>query len=238
VVSPAFTVRRSTRARRARVTLTEEGDVIVVLPARAHEQLAMDLVHRHARWIDRHRRRLKEASLILAMRPPLGQGRAISLRGLPHDVYVEAAPASARRTALAVEVHSPPSIVVRRSAADPRPLAQLMESFLRREARADLLDRIGVRSAEMNLNPSRITVRDQRSRWGSASRKGTLSFSWRLILAPPEILDYVVVHELAHLRWGGHGTRFWSLVRRYAPAADHHRRWLRQNETRLRHALD
>ena len=87
-------------------------------------------------------------------------------------------------------------------------------------------------------HPHAITVRDQRTRWGSASRQGTLSFSWRLVLAPPEILDYVVVHELAHLRWAGHGTRFWSLVRRFAPAADHHRRWLRQNEARLRHALD
>jgi predicted metal-dependent hydrolase len=220
------------------VTLTEAGDVIVVLPARAPEQLAADLVSSHAHWIDRHRRRLKEASAILAARPLLGEGRAIPLRGLPHDVYVEAAPASARRSTVAVEVHSPPSIIVRRSAADPLPLAELIEAFLRREARADLEERIGARSAEMNLKPMRITVRDQRSRWGSASRKGTLSFSWRLILAPSEILDYVVVHELAHLRWGGHGTRFWSLVRKHAPAADYHRRWLRQNEARLRHALD
>jgi hypothetical protein len=90
----------------------------------------------------------------------------------------------------------------------------------------------------MGLKPTRVTVRDQRSRWGSASRKGTLSFSWRLVMAPPEILDYVVVHELAHLRWAGHGVRFWSLVRRFAPAAEHNRRWLRQNEARLRHALD
>jgi len=234
----AFTVRRSSRARRARVTMTEAGEVIVVLPARAPDQLAADLVNRHARWIDRHQLRLTEASAILAARPPLGAGRAIPLRGLPHDVYVEAAPASVRRSTVAVEVHSPPSIVVRRSAADPRPLAELVDAYLRREARADIEERVRARSAGMNVKPSRITIRDQRSRWGSASRKGTLSFSWRLILAPPEILDYVVVHELAHLRWGGHGARFWSLVRRHAPAADHHRRWLRQNEARLRHALD
>ena len=94
------------------------------------------------------------------------------------------------------------------------------------------------RGSEMKLEPKRVTVRDQRSRWGSASRGGTLSFSWRLVLCPPEILDYVVVHELAHLRWAGHGVRFWTLVGRYAPGWEHHRRWLRRNESRLRHVLD
>ena len=233
-----YSVRRSTRARRARVTLTDAGDVIVVLPSRAPEALAAELVHRHARWIATHQRRLREAGQILAARPPLGEGRTIPLRGLPHDVYVERAAGASRRTSVAVEVHSPPSIVVRQSAADPRPLADVIERWLRLEARRDLERRVADRSREMSLSPARITVRDQRSRWGSASRRGTLSFSWRLVLAPPDILDYVVVHELAHLRWAGHGSRFWSLVRRYAPAADHHRRWLRQNEARLRHALD
>jgi len=179
-----------------------------------------------------------EAGEILAARPPLGAGRTIPLRGLPHDVYVEPAPAAARRSTVSVEVHSPPSIVVRQSAADPRPLADVIERWLRSEARRDFEQRIADRAREMSLAPARISVRDQRSRWGSASRRGTLSFSWRLVLAPPEILDYVVVHELAHLRWAGHGTRFWSLVRRFAPAADHHRRWLRHHEARLRHALD
>jgi predicted metal-dependent hydrolase len=233
-----YSVRRSTRARRARVTLNDAGDVIVVLPSRAPGELAAELVARHARWIATHQRRLREARQILAARPHLGDGRTVPLRGVPHDVYVEPAAGANRRSSVAVEVHSPPSIVVRHSAADPRPLADLIEQWLRSEARRDLEQRVADRSREMSLAPTRITVRDQRSRWGSASRRGTLSFSWRLVLAPPEILDYVVVHELAHLRWAGHGSRFWSLVRRYAPAADHHRRWLRQNEARLRNALD
>jgi hypothetical protein len=232
-----YAVRRSTRARRARVTLTEDAEVIVVLPARAPEQLANDLVKRHSRWIEQHRRRLLEARRILDARPALADGRAISLRGLPHDVFVAEVPA-ARRTTVTIELHSPASIVIRQSAVDARPLAAVLDAWLRREARHDLDERIALRSLEMGLKPTRVTVRDQRSRWASASRKGTLSFSWRLVMAPPEILDYVVVHELAHLRWAGHGVRFWSLVRRFAPAAEHNRRWLRQNEARLRHALD
>jgi predicted metal-dependent hydrolase len=90
----------------------------------------------------------------------------------------------------------------------------------------------------MGFWPNRLTVRDQRTRWGSASRRGTLSFSWRLVMCPAEVLDYVVVHELAHLRWAGHGPRFWALVRRHVPRADEHRRWLREHHALLRAALD
>ena len=161
----------------------------------------------------------------------------MTLRGVPLDVFVEQS-ADRRRSSVAVEAHSPTAIVVRRSAGDGRQVAAVLEAWLRQEARRELEHRAALRAAEMRVAPRRITVRDQKTRWGSASCRGTLSFSWRLVLCPPDILDYVVVQELAHLLHAGHGTRFWSLVRRHAPAADHHRRWLRLNEARLRHALD
>src|SRR4051794_15127208 len=126
-----YTVRRSTRSRRARVTLTEEAEVVVVLPARAPEHLAADLVRRHALWIARHRRRLLEAREILDARPALGEGRGIPLRGLPHDVFVEKS-SVAGRTTVAIEVHSPPSVVVRQSATDDRPVAGVLDAWLRR----------------------------------------------------------------------------------------------------------
>jgi predicted metal-dependent hydrolase len=220
------------------VTLNESGAVIVVLPMRAAERTASELVERHSRWIANHRRRIGEAQRILAARPAIGEGRTMSLRGLPHEVVVEPDASSRRYSSVEVEVHSPPSIVVSQAPTDRRPVAVLLQNWLLREARRDLERRVAARAAEMKLQPGRITVRDQRSRWGSASRRGTLSFSWRLVLCPPDILDYVVVHELAHLRWAGHGARFWALVHRHAPAADHYRRWLRGNESRLRHALD
>ena len=81
-------------------------------------------------------------------------------------------------------------------------------------------------------------MRDQRTRWGSASPSGALSFSWRLVLAPPEVLDAVVVHELAHLRIRGHGRGFWGLVERHAPQTRASRRWLRDHARELRQALD
>jgi hypothetical protein len=109
---------------------------------------------------------------------------------------------------------------------------------LRREARTTLVSRVAALAPVVGVPVPSVTIRDQRSRWGSASRGGRLSLNWRLILAPPFVLDYVVVHELAHLRIAGHGSRFWTLVRRHAPDADAARRWLRQHHDELMAALD
>ena len=233
-----FTVRRSRRARRARVTLGEQGDVVVVLPDRAPERVAGELVERQWRWIGNQQRRISEQQRNLAARPAIGEGRTISLRGLPLDVVVEPDTRSRRYSHVEVEVTSPPVIVVRLASTDRRPAAVLLDGWLRGAARHDLEQRVAARAAQMKVEPRRLSIRDQRSRWGSASRRGTLSFSWRLVLCPPDILDYVAVHELAHLRYAGHGERFWALVRRHVPAADHYRRWLRRNELWLRRALD
>jgi predicted metal-dependent hydrolase len=93
-------------------------------------------------------------------------------------------------------------------------------------------------AATIGVSPTRISVRAQRARWGSASRDGALSFNWRLVLAPTWVLDSVVVHELCHLRVHGHTDAFWSLVRSHAPRADEARRWLRTHHRELLAALD
>lgn len=89
----------------------------------------------------------------------------------------------------------------------------------------------------MEITPKRVAVRNQRSRWGSASSLGNLNFNWRIAGLPPEICDYVVIHELAHLRQMNHSPAFWALVAAYSPAYKAHRRWLREHsraEQRLR----
>ncbi len=90
----------------------------------------------------------------------------------------------------------------------------------------------------LRVTPAAITIRDQRTRWGSASKQGRLAFSWRLILAPPEALETVVIHELAHLRVFGHGPRFWALVASRRPDHKAWRRWLHDHSTELHAALD
>ncbi|OFW54758.1 MAG: hypothetical protein A2146_01250 [Actinobacteria bacterium RBG_16_67_10] len=202
-------MRRSPRARRVRLMVTEDGEAMVVMPLRAAEREAADLFHRHRAWVARQQAKVEERRIHLATRPSLAAGRVLTVNGVARIVRVSSA---AERDAL--------------------------ERRLRREAREVIADRVALRAADLEVEPRGLQIRDQKSRWGSASRRGMLSFSWRLVLCPPEVLDYVVVHELAHLRWGGHGVRFWRLVERVY--GDHRaaRRWLRDHNDEIRQALD
>jgi predicted metal-dependent hydrolase len=89
------------------------------------------------------------------------------------------------------------------------------------------------RATEMGITYGRVAIRDQKTRWGSCSRAGNLNFNWRLVLAPPAVLDYVVVHELAHRVELNHSARFWRVVARYCPAMNAHRTWLRTHGATL-----
>ena len=204
-----FMIRRSPKARRVRLMVTEDGEALIVMPMRAPEREAADLFNKHRDWVARQQAKVEERRIKLATRPSLAAGRVLKING------------AAR--------------VVRVSNAAQR---DLLERKLRQEAREIIAARICVRAPEMEVQPRALQIRDQKSRWGSASRGGGLSFSWRLILAPPDILDYVVVHELAHLRHGGHGKRFWDLVAKHY--GDHRaaRKWLRDHNDEIRQALD
>lgn len=108
-----------------------------------------------------------------------------------------------------------------------------LSDWLRAEAKADLSARVAHHAANLGVQPKRISIRDQSSRWGSCSTTGTISFSWRLIFAPSYVLDYVAAHEVAHLREMNHGPRFWRLVRDTVPDVQKARNWLRQKGAEL-----
>lgn len=104
----------------------------------------------------------------------------------------------------------------------------------REAARVRIEERLAHFSERMGLAYGKVSVRDQKTRWGSCSSKGNLNFNWRLVFAPGAVLDYVVVHELAHLRELNHSRRFWKLVERFSPDYREHRRWLYDNYRLLR----
>jgi predicted metal-dependent hydrolase len=209
VHQPEFVVRRSARARRVRLQVTDEGEALITMPLRAPDREAAALFEKHRDWVARQQAKVEERRILLATRPSLAAGRVLMINGEARKVRV--------------------------GNAEER---DALEHQLRKEARAVFKTRIKARATEMDVKPTTLQVRDQRSRWGSASKGGALSLSWRLILCPPEILDYLVVHELAHLRWGGHGKRFWHLVERHY--GDHRaaRKWLRDHNDEVRAALD
>jgi predicted metal-dependent hydrolase len=129
-------------------------------------------------------------------------------------------------------------LVIHRVRADRRSVAAILEAWLRTVARVEIDAAVAAHAEPLLVSPSAVTLRDPRTRWGSASRSGRLSFSWRLILAPPEALETVVVHELAHLRVFGHGPRFWALVGTRRPDHRLWRRWLHDHSTELHFALE
>jgi predicted metal-dependent hydrolase len=231
----AFRIERSTRSRRARLIVTDDAEAVVVLPARMPERVAFEMVVRHSAWIDRQVRLMSERSRELAARPPLGEGRFVPLEGVPHRVSFSRQPAGRSRSRARLNGET---VVIEMADQDARTPAQVLDAWLRSRARLRIGDQVARRAAEMGLAMPYLSIRDQRTRWGSASRRGALSFSWRLVLCPPEVLDYVVVHELAHLRVAGHSARFWTLVNRHVEDSARPRKWLRENQDSLRRALD
>lgn len=202
---------------------------------RASELEAVELVARHRLWIERHVSRITQRRALIAARPPLGRGREILVRGEPHRVVsIAAIDGRARTSVRPIDGR----LLVVSALRDVRPLREQIERWLRSEARAAVEACVAARSAEMQLTSRLVTIRDQRTRWGSASRRGTLSFNWRLVMCPPQVLDYVVVHELAHLRVAGHSRAFWRIVDRHVADSRGARRWLREHHDQIRHALD
>jgi predicted metal-dependent hydrolase len=116
---------------------------------------------------------------------------------------------------------------------DPIHLPRRVRDYLAAFARDELARRARPLAARIGHQITRVSVRDTRSRWGSCSAKGNLSFSWRLIFAPEEVVDYVVAHEVAHLAEMNHGPRFWRLVETLAPGNARQRRWLDRHRAEL-----
>jgi hypothetical protein len=155
---------------------------------------------------------------------PFVAGAIVPVLGLPHRIRRELDPAA------------PPVRIVDgeiRVRGDPVHLARRVRDHLVAAARAELAARARKLAARIGHEVARINVRDTKSRWGSCSGQGNLSFNWRLIFAPEEVLDYVVAHEVAHLVEMNHGPRFWRVVESLAPGSAGPRAWLKRHRGRL-----
>jgi len=208
-----YTVRRSTRARRIRVVVDPRAGVEVVLPARAREAEAAGAVVELRPWIER---RLAEQAALRARfeRPP----GVVPYLGIELALVEEPGRTRVHRRGDALLV--PASGDAQRDA---------LERWYRRAARAEIAPRVQTAAAVLDRPVTRLTIRDQRTRWGSCTAKGALSFNWRLLLASEEVLDYVVWHEACHLVVMDHSPRFWALVARHCPGYRAQQRWLRAN---------
>jgi len=210
---------RHRRARHYILRISADGALRVTMPWRGSRAEAERFVGERHEWIERER---YARSLEAGSREPWTSGAVITLRGA--EVMLQVAPIDGSRVRVTV---GECAIAVRGDAAsDLRPH---VERHLRRVAERDLPDRLRVLAADHALQVVGVTVRAQRSRWGSCSPSGRISLNWRLIQLPPHVSDYVLLHELAHLRHLNHSARFWREVDRLCPWHREARTWLRGN---------
>jgi predicted metal-dependent hydrolase len=215
VNAPKYEVRRSARARRVRVTVDADGGVRVTLPRRAPARAAAEAVRELAPWIERRRAQLVRAAAEVARAPGTVPylGRTLRLRPEPGRTR-----AHRRGDVLLVP------------AGDSRPA---LERWYRRTARREIAARLDAATARAGVTYDGLTIRGQRTRWASCSATGAMSFNWRLLLAPEEVLDYVVEHEVCHLAVMDHSPRFWALMESRVPDWREHAAWLRRDGATL-----
>lgn len=203
------------RARRLIIKVEPiTGNVVVVVPSKRALNSALEFARRQKNWIAGQLKRVPA-------RVALTDGAVVPLRGVPHTIVYQ------EKARLSGEILSdPPRIVI---GGDAEHITRRVADLLKREARAELGMRVTFHAHALDLHPKRITLRDTQSRWGSCSSSRTLSFSWRLILAPPSVLDYVAAHEVAHLREMNHSPAFWALVKRQIADIETPQAWLAHN---------
>ncbi|MGH2897533.1 MAG: M48 family metallopeptidase, partial [Solirubrobacteraceae bacterium] len=190
-------------------------------------------------WVVRHLGNLARDREAARSRGGARDGGQVLYRGALHRVRVRPDAVRGRRSVVErIGGDEEDELVISLATADRRPLERILEDWLRDRASEAIHAAIGAHAAELGVRPVKVDVWDPTSRWGSASRKGRLMFSWRLVLAPPASLESVVVHELAHLRVFGHGSPFWALVASRHPTHLKDRAWLRRNSHALHAALD
>jgi len=223
-----YRVRRSERARHARVVVKPEGEVEVVLPRRMALRHAEPLVAEKRRWIERTLRRFEAARTAAPVR--LEDGGAVPFLGEELELRVRVEPGRSR----AHVARRGDTLEVSVAANGREPLREALERWYRREARAEIEPRLEAATHRAGRSYRALSIRAQRTRWASCSSSGAMSFNWRLLLAPAQILDYVVEHEVAHLERPDHSPRFWALVERRCPGYREHERWLRRHGASLR----
>ena len=193
----AVTFVRSARARRASLRVdAARRRIVLTAPLRMGRGMAIDFALAQAGWIAARLKRLPDLK-------PFVDGAEVPLFGAPHLIRHRA---DRRGTVWreGAEIHV---------AGKPEHLPRRLRDWLTAEFRSELVPLVHAKALRVERPVKRITVRDSRSRWGSCGPDATLSFSWRLVFAPPEVLDYLVAHEVAHLVHLNHGPRFWALAR-------------------------
>jgi predicted metal-dependent hydrolase len=220
-----YTLRRSFKARRVRLEVGQRTGLTVIVPRAYDINRLSGLLKSKGRWISRTLARFQSQPLPTPRKlksgdtvPYLGQNLKLVKQENHHGNSV--------------------ALVGNRLAVSPDLfnnglLEPALEQWYQAEATRLITDMTERLSSQMGIGYRRIGIRGQRTRWGSCSRKKNLSFNWKLIMAPEPVIEYVIIHELLHLKEMNHSKKFWELVSRYCPGWREHKKWLKQHEPDL-----
>jgi predicted metal-dependent hydrolase len=210
----AVTVRVSTRTKSYKLSLPHGGTPLLTVPRYGRWAEAKAFLDRHTPWLaERMERSVKPVAFV--------RGAIVPLRGVNHRMV----PTGRVRGLVEVGVHEDERALFVPGAVEHR--ARRLIDWLKAEAHKDLTRRVKVHAANLGVEVTSIAMRSQATRWGSCSSTGKLNFNWRLILAPPYVLDYVAAHEVAHLVEMNHSDAFWATVEKTLPSMERGREWLR-----------
>lgn len=222
----SYIIKRSTRAKHVRLEVRQETGLTVVIPSFYKLKHLPALLESKNNWIlDKLTRYGQVQSLSDEKEPKSGD--TISYLGRNLEVVKR----QNCRNANSIKLERNRLVVAIGSASSR--LNLILEQWYRMQAAKLIRERANKLSARLGLTYNRILIRGQKTRWGSCSYKGNLSFNWKLIMAPEPVIDYVIIHELAYLKEMNHSKNFWKLVAEHCPHWRNHRKWLKDHETEL-----
>jgi predicted metal-dependent hydrolase len=220
-----LTIRPDKRARRMTLRIEPGGQALkLTVPHGLKEREIDDFLTRHHGWLMARIARFPKDSAV-------AEGRYIRIRGEAHRIERTGKLRGVTETVL---VDGEP---VLRVGGSEDHLARRIRDFLKVEARKDLEVLARAHAATIGRRIAAIAIKDTKSRWGSCAHDGSLSFSWRIVMAPPHVIDYLAAHEVAHLAEMNHSPAFWAVCARLCPASEEAKRWLKRNGAML-HAYD
>jgi len=212
------------RAKRITLRLNPSGDgVKVTTPGHIGDDEIEAFVHRNNNWIAARISRMPD-------RVELSDGATVLFKGIDHRIT---STGKLRGLVRVTELDGEPCLQV---PGEGDGVSRKLVAFFKKEARKELDKAVNIHAAAIGVRPKQMRITDTTSRWGSCSSTRTLSFSWRIIMAPPEVLNYLAAHEVAHLREMNHSERFWKLTRQLCPDTDIQKTWLRLHGAKL-HAV-
>jgi len=221
-----YTVKRSPKAKYVRLEVRPETGLTVVIPRSYKPEQVPALLKEKERWISgklAKYARVQQSGITKS----LENGDTVPYLGRDMKVVVRQSEGKLERVNLERN-----RLIVDLGAGD-NGLNPLLEQWYRMQAAELIEEKVNKMSSLMGLKYGRLTIRGQKTRWGSCSHKGNLNFNWRLMMVPEPVIDYIIIHELAHLKEMNHTKRFWQLVEQYCPKWRNHKKWLRDHTMEL-----